>query len=557
MRAGPLRKTLPWGGKPQYREERFYDYFDNAPDFYHSIDRKGIIIECNRTVAEALGYRKEELIGRPLADILTPDSVKRFLADQRRLKKEGVLRNLEREFRRKDGSTLPVILNVSAVLDEDGEIAYTRAISRDISEQKRAEEELRLLQRINNALNMGTPLEDVLQMAADGIREIFDYAASDIYLLDRERDELVYTALSIDSGIKKAIERITGLRARGLRIPLNKGSIFTEVVEKKEVYTTSDIVRVFEDYSGNSRLKPLAARTARLSGFKSVARCPLMAGDEVIGIIGVARKGDIGDEDAQVLQRFASQLALAVRKTQAEEELKRAYRELKTLDETKSDIIANVSHELRTPLTIASAAMEMAMEEEDKEVREELLSMAKRALERQNRIVGDLIAVAQFHKEEFRLNMEEVNLAEVAAISLEETRPQAREKGIDLEGKVPEVWVWADFQGIVDVLLHLLDNAVKFTEPGGRVRVWGEVKGKKACIWVEDTGIGIPEECLGKIFDRLYQVEATAGRRFPGTGMGLAVAKEMVEAMGGRITVESEVGRGSRFCVALPVLKEV
>jgi signal transduction histidine kinase len=242
-----------------------------------------------------------------------------------------------------------------------------------------------------------------------------------------------------------------------------------------------------------------------------------------------------------------------------EEERKKlqvAYQELKTLEETKSNIVSNVSHELRTPITIASTAFELAMEEEDRETRNRLLAMGKRALMRQNRIVEDLIEVARGQKRELKLFMEKLNVADVVAIAAGEIKSQAREKGIGLEVRVPDILVMADFQETKHLLQNLLDNAVKFTDKGGHVKVTGRVEGDVAILCVEDTGIGIPAELHERIFDRLYQVDASATRRFGGTGMGLAVAKEIAEAQGGRIWVDSEPGKGSRFYFTLPLAED-
>ncbi|NOZ76746.1 MAG: hypothetical protein GXO65_03530 [Euryarchaeota archaeon] len=233
--------------------------------------------------------------------------------------------------------------------------------------------------------------------------------------------------------------------------------------------------------------------------------------------------------------------------------LAKAYDELRSLDETKSNIIANVSHELRTPITIATGGIELAMDEEDGEARNQLLTMARRALAKQNRIVGNLIQMAQSQREGVDLNREEINIAEVARMAVAEMGSSAREKGIQIELDLRDVQVLADFDKTKEVFLNLLDNAVKFTDRGGRIKVATEIRMEMAEVTVEDTGVGIPREFHEKIFDRLYQVDASTTRQFGGTGMGLAVAKEIVEAHGGKIWVESEQGMGSRFTFTLPL----
>jgi PAS domain S-box-containing protein len=258
--------------------------------------------------------------------------------------------------------------------------------------------------------------------------------------------------------------------------------------------------------------------------------------------------------DGKFLGRFGIARDITKRKA-GEEKLKKAYEELKTLDEVKTNIVSNVSHELRTPITIASASLDMLRDEGDKQGRDRLITMAKNALMRQDRIVGNLIVVATLRKEESELNIEEINLADVTAIAVGEMKSPAEEKGIKIELDVPDTLVRADYEMIKLVLLNLLDNAVKFIDKGGQVKVSGGKVGDTVQVCVEDTGIGIPEEYREKIFDRLFQVDSSATRRFGGTGMGLAVARDLVEAHGGKIWVESEPGKGSRFYFTLWVSK--
>lgn len=191
--------------------------------------------------------------------------------------------------------------------------------------------QLRLLQEINNSINVGMPLNDVLQMATEGIREIFDYTACDIFLLENDKKSLILVALSVGSDIIKKIERLLGLTVIGYRIPLFEGSHFFEVVSSKKVYTLNDPVKVFEDFTDNKKLKLFAGQVARIAGFKSVMVTPLLVEGEVIGVIGAARKEKIASGDADVLVRFASQMALAIRKKQTEaalQESEEKYRDL-------------------------------------------------------------------------------------------------------------------------------------------------------------------------------------------------------------------------------------
>ncbi|NOZ59452.1 MAG: PAS domain S-box protein [Euryarchaeota archaeon] len=239
----------------------------------------------------------------------------------------------------------------------------------------------------------------------------------------------------------------------------------------------------------------------------------------------------------------------------AHEELKYAYDELREIDRIKTDIISNVSHELKTPLTVARGFIELALGEVNGNVRE-YLELAAEALERQNHIIDDLVKVAEIHRGRVSLNLEEADIGEIIWEVVESKREMAQRQGVsmrvDLDGRLPRVKV--DVVGIKHALGNLVDNAIKFNRSGGEVRIRASTLSDKfVVVCVEDTGIGIEKHHLEKIFEPLFQVDSSTTRRYPGTGMGLTLAKRMVELHGGTIWAESEPGRGSKFCFTLPL----
>jgi len=243
----------------------------------------------------------------------------------------------------------------------------------------------------------------------------------------------------------------------------------------------------------------------------------------------------------------------------AYEKLKRAHEDLRSLDKLKSDIIANVTHELRTPITIASGALELADEEDDKESRNELLKLARDALMHQSSVVKDLIDAASIVDSDKKLKSAAVNLADITAFVRMEIEPLAASRKIEVDVRVKEglPLVRVNYLQLNRVLRNLASNAVKFNKEVGKVVIEAHEKDGMVEICVEDTGIGIPENQLEKIFEPLYQIDASSTRPYGGTGMGLAIVKDIVEANGGKISVKSNVGEGSKFCFTLPITKSV
>jgi signal transduction histidine kinase/HAMP domain-containing protein len=299
-------------------------------------------------------------------------------------------------------------------------------------------------------------------------------------------------------------------------------------------------------------------------GARSTLIVPLLAGERALGLLhlGSLTNDAFTEEHMAIAQELANQLAVALENARLMEELNNAYKkleenylDLKEIDRVKSNIIANVSHELRTPLTIVKGFIEIAMEEEDKKERNELLSMCRKALQRQNRIISDLINVAEFERKKYKLKFENVDLEQVLHLAQKEIKPYALEKDIAIKISVEESLpdVKADFEALKHAIANLLDNAVKFNRKGGEVVVEARQKGNAIEVCIADTGIGIPKDKIPKLFTPLYQINATTTRKFGGTGMGLAVVKRIIEAHGGKVWVESEEGKGSRFCFTLPI----
>jgi two-component system phosphate regulon sensor histidine kinase PhoR len=227
--------------------------------------------------------------------------------------------------------------------------------------------------------------------------------------------------------------------------------------------------------------------------------------------------------------------------------------EVRRLEKVKRDFVLNVSHELRTPLAAIKGFVE-TLEGEVEEKNRYYLGIVKRNTERLINIVKDLLVLAELEEKGVPVQAELLDLEAVAQDVLKIFEPKAREKGLTLElaadRELPRVW--ADPFAVEQMLINLVDNAIKYTEKGSVLISLR--KGTEAVLLdVQDTGMGIPSEDLDRVFERFYVVDKSRSKKMGGTGLGLAIVKHIVLAHHGRITVKSELGRGTIFSVTLPV----
>jgi len=257
------------------------------------------------------------------------------------------------------------------------------------------------------------------------------------------------------------------------------------------------------------------------------------------------------------------------------EELQRALEELKTLDRLKTQFVSNISHELRTPLTPIKGylgAMLQGSLGPLSPAQQRGLEAIQESVERLHKLIDDLLGYVRMESGQVKLTRRPVDPLALLRRAWEKALPLARSNDQTLSLSAPEAlpWVLADPEELLRALHHLLENAVKFTPPGGRITVAARVQGPRPKgepdpqpleadfveISVSDTGIGIPEDQLDRIFDRFYQLDGSTTRERGGIGIGLTIVKQIIEAHGSPIQVESRPGQGSTFRFFLPLAKQ-
>jgi len=244
--------------------------------------------------------------------------------------------------------------------------------------------------------------------------------------------------------------------------------------------------------------------------------------------------------------------------------------ELQELDRMKSAFLANMSHELRTPMNTIIGYTEVLLDKIDGDVNEEQeksLKKVKESAKHLLQLIDNILNISKIESAKMRLEIREVNIRSLIETVISEFQPLMQQKGLRLSLDLNETYpvVYGDTDKIKQIFISLLSNAVKFTGEGGitvttRISDMGIKKGEPPQfmeICVEDTGIGIKEDDLKKIFDKFVQIDFTLVRQYEGTGLGLTVAKGLVSLHKGSIWVTSKYGIGSRFCFTLPLKKEL
>ncbi|MDC4227289.1 MAG: phosphate regulon sensor histidine kinase PhoR [Candidatus Manganitrophus sp.] len=229
--------------------------------------------------------------------------------------------------------------------------------------------------------------------------------------------------------------------------------------------------------------------------------------------------------------------------------------DIKRLERMRKDFVANVSHELRTPLAAIKGYLETLADGglENREEAMEFLAILQKNTDRMTNIVRDLLQLSRIESGLDPIRSIRIDLKEAVDRNLLLLKPLAEKKGQALTVSIqPGLSLQADPEKLNQVFINLLDNAIKYTPEKGTITVTASETDKAVAIEIGDSGIGIPKEDLSRIFERFYRVDRTRSRELGGTGLGLSIVKHIVEAHGGKIMVESEIGKGSRFTLLFP-----
>jgi signal transduction histidine kinase len=304
-----------------------------------------------------------------------------------------------------------------------------------------------------------------------------------------------------------------------------------------------------------SRVRPVLNRL----GYRSLLTVPILREQQIMGGLTVWRRqvGEFEPEVVKLLQTFATQSALAIHNARLFREIQAKGQEIEAANRHKSEFLANVSHELRTPLNAIIGFSEVLQErlfgelnDKQAEYTDDILSSGRHLLS----LINDILDLSKIEAGRMELEVTTFHLPDAIENALLLIRERASRHGIKLDRAIADRL--GDFTGderkVKQILVNLLSNAVKFTPEGGSVKVDARLGDHSAVISVSDSGIGIAKEDQEAIFEEFRQVGSNYAHKREGTGLGLTLTKRFVEMHGGKIWVESEVGKGSTFTFTLP-----
>lgn len=391
---------------------------------------------------------------------------------------------------------------------------------------------------IARMLSAGAEMDELLEAVSAGMAEMTASQAASVLLYDDEAHALRFVAC-FGSNLNIL---------QDIPVPLD-GSIAGVAFSEKKALSIKDAARFPRHFKRIDQ----ATNTSTVS----ILAVPIVYQGNVLGILETLNKAngaDYNGEDITILETIASLLALSLENASLEALIEKIKDEASRLDKMKSDFIAITSHELRTPLGLIIGHSTFLREIIGNEFQEQMDTIIRNAM-RLKELIENMTSVDNAQAGTAVVRAHNVSMRKIIEDTAETMRIEAHHKKITLRLELghTDLMLEGDAEKLGIAFLNLVRNAVMFTNEGGQILIAAKEQAGQIKISVIDNGIGIPAKDLPHIFERFYQVESHLTRKHGGMGLGLSVAKMMVEMHGGKILVESLPGKGSNFTITLPV----
>jgi signal transduction histidine kinase/HAMP domain-containing protein len=437
--------------------------------------------------------------------------------------------------------------SLRSLLDErrQNEQRLEEVVAERTAELTRTVNELRALGEVGGAVNSTLDLATVLTVIVSNAVRITGTEGGAIY----EYEPATQT-FDLRATHEMEPELIAALRARRPR--LGEGAVGRAAARRQPV----QIADIEEDRTNEPRLYELFSR----HGFRARLAVPLLREEEIVGALVVRRRlpGPFAPELAELLQTFAAQSVLAIQNAHLFREIADKSRQLEVASRHKSEFLASMSHELRTPLNAILGFNEMILggvygelSDDLREPLADIQSSGRHLL----RLINNILDLSKIEAGRMELAIADYSVHDAVDSVRSSLRSLAEDKGLEFVATVPDNIPLARGDGgrIIQCLVNLAGNALKFTRHG-RVEITAELRDGELLVYrVTDTGIGIAPDKIDALFDEFRQGDASIASEFGGTGLGLSITRKFVELHKGRIWVDSELGRGSTFFIGVPL----
>ncbi len=411
---------------------------------------------------------------------------------------------------------------------------------------ERRASELATVAEVSAATTSELDVEKLLNQVSELTKARFNLYHAHIYLLDEDKANLVLRAGAGEAG------RV--MRERGHSIPLSREhSLVARAARSRESVISNNVTQE-PDFLPN----PLLPDT------RSELAIPMIVGDNLLGVLDVQANAvnRFTSDDVAIQSTLADQIAVAVQNAQAYQIQLETAERLREVDRLKSQFLANMSHELRTPLNSILGYAEVLLDGIDGDLSDEAVEDVE-AIHQGGKhlltIINDILDLAKIEAGQMVINPVEADVMDVIGQVIDTCKILAQNKNIMLEvhenGDIPKAY--GDPIRLKQIILNLVNNAIKFTNEGGVTVEVGAHNGSEVGVWVKDTGIGMTPDEMGGLFQQFHQVDGSATRRAGGTGLGLVISRHLVHMHEGEIYVESEKGKGSTFWFTVPAFQAV